>query len=68
VIAVSMYYPPVETWLNYGIILFFVAYVAVLVYLFSQFYVHNYLHPKKSSPRRQTSNTDVENIKDIKTE
>ena len=34
VISPIMYYPPVETWFNYGIIMGFNAYILVLVYLF----------------------------------
>lgn len=48
VVALVCYYPPAEFPFNYGIIVFFVAYVSVLVYLFGQFYVANYLRPKKA--------------------
>lgn len=68
VIAIWKYYPPAETPFNYGIIVFFVAYVAVLVYLFSQFYSTNYLQ-KKPRPRDgspSSSSTDLENIKETK--
>lgn len=42
-ISMWYYYPPVETPFNYGIILFFIGYVAVLVYLFVEFYFINYI-------------------------
>jgi hypothetical protein len=66
VVAVWKYYPPVETPFNFGIILFFVSYVAGLVYLFSQFYLANYLYTK---PRlRVPAIPDVEERKEIKIE
>ena len=40
------YYPPVETWKNYSIILLFNGYIAVLIYLFGQFFRKNYLDKK----------------------
>ncbi len=46
-VALWFYYPPVETQFNYGIIVFFVGYVAVLVYLFGQFYFSNYISKEK---------------------
>lgn len=45
-LVVVLYYPPAETAFNYGIILFFVGYVAVLVGLFGQFYFANYINVK----------------------
>ena len=36
------YYPPVETNLNYGIIMLFNVYIYGLIYLFSQFMFENY--------------------------
>ena len=65
VLAIWKYYPPAETPFNYGIIVFFVAYVAVLVCLFSQFYFRNYLQ-KKPRSRETSSSTDLENIKETK--
>ena len=66
-LAIWKYYPPSETPFNYGIIVFFVAYVAVLVWLFSQFYFANYLQ-KKPRPREtsspSSSSTDLENMKE----
>jgi hypothetical protein len=44
-LALWYYRPPVETLFNYCIILFFVGYVAVLVYLFGEFYFSNYIKP-----------------------
>lgn len=38
------YYPPVETWFNYGIITFFALYGVGVIYLFAEFYYHTYLH------------------------
>lgn len=69
-LAIWKYYPPAETPFNYGIIVFFVAYVAVLVYLFTHFYYMNYVSqkPSPSSLSRETSSTDLENLKTIKTE
>lgn len=37
------YYPPIETWWNYYIILFFDVYICVLVYLFLEFYRKSYV-------------------------
>jgi hypothetical protein len=37
------YYPPIETWWNYSIILFFDVYICVLVYLFLEFYFYSYI-------------------------
>jgi hypothetical protein len=48
VITVWGYYPPAESPFNYGIILVFVTYVSVLVYLFGQFYVTNYIQTRKA--------------------
>jgi hypothetical protein len=74
-IAVWKYYPPAETPFNFGIIVFFVAYVAVLVYLFTEFYSMNYLYrdPRSKETSKTTSpspspSPDLESIKDLKTE
>lgn len=45
-VALWLYYPPADTTFNYGIILFFVGYVSVLVGLFGQFYFANYINVK----------------------
>jgi len=37
------YYPPIETWWNYSIILFFDVYICILVYLFLEFYFYSYI-------------------------
>jgi hypothetical protein len=68
VLAIWKYYPPAETPFNYAIIIFFVAYVAVLVGLFSQFYFANYLEKKPRSREfsSSSSTTDLENIKETK--
>ena len=42
-----VYYPPVETWKNYSIILFFNLYINVLIYLFFKFYLDNYVNKKQ---------------------
>jgi len=42
------YYPPVESAINYSIILFTNAYIFVLIYLFSDFYKTNYLQKTKT--------------------
>jgi len=44
IISPIMYYPPVETWFNYGIIMGFNTYVIVLVYLFIKVFSKNRLH------------------------
>jgi len=42
-IELYFYRPPIETIFNYNLIKFFVAYVTILVILFSQFYYTNYI-------------------------
>jgi hypothetical protein len=46
--SIYYYYPPVETWWNYSIILFFDAYIIVLISLFVDFFVKTY--GKRSIP------------------
>lgn len=61
------YYPPVETWFNYNIILIFVGYVSVLVYLFSHFYITNYIEKsKKLDDNSHCKIVDVENVDELK--
>ena len=40
--VVYLYYPPVETWFNFYIILFVATYGIILIYLFGQFYRKTY--------------------------
>jgi hypothetical protein len=40
------YYPPIETWSNYIIILLFDLYIIVLIFLFSKFYYNSYVCDK----------------------
>ena len=51
----------------YGIIVFFVMYVAVLVYLFLQFYLRNYIYPggnnQQGRSRHTATGEDLENLK-----
>jgi hypothetical protein len=42
------YYPPTETFYNYGIIIFFNTYIVGLLYLFGEFMVLNYFYKKKN--------------------
>jgi hypothetical protein len=58
-VAIWYYYPPVETYFNYSIILFFVGYVGVLVYLFGQFYFSNYIN---INPEKKSANKDIETL------
>ena len=46
-IGLYYYAPPIETMFNYRLIQFFVGYVSVLVVLFSQFYITNYVKQNK---------------------
>jgi hypothetical protein len=41
------YYPPIETWFNYGIITFFAAYGVGIIGLFGKFYYDTYLVKEK---------------------
>jgi hypothetical protein len=41
------YYPPVETFWNYGIIIIFNGYITFLLYLFAEFAIVNYMSNKK---------------------
>jgi len=45
--SIVYYYPPVEKWWNYSIIIFSNLYIVVLVYLFFQFYIDNYVNKKQ---------------------
>lgn len=63
VVALWKYRPPVETPFNYGIIVFFVSYVAVLVYLFLEFYWRTYFLGSKPATKKAYGNSDVENWK-----
>jgi hypothetical protein len=40
------YMPPIESWQNYGVILFFNAYIVGLMVMFGQFMVNNYVVKK----------------------
>lgn len=48
IVAAYYYRPPVESWLNYSIILFFEAYVAGLMFMFGEFMVNNYWGKKSA--------------------
>lgn len=71
IVALWKYRPPVETPFNYGVIVFFVSYVAVLVYLFLDFYYRCYLMsgtPLGGRARDRGGGNDVENVKELKTD
>jgi len=51
------YFPPVESYINYGCILFTNAYVFVLIYLFSDFYQKSYLKSQSTQPNNNTIKT-----------
>lgn len=48
IVGAYYYRPPVESWLNYSIILFFEAYVAGLMFMFGEFMVNNYWGKKSA--------------------
>ena len=41
--SLIIYYPPVETWSNYYVILFFDFYILILILLFANFYYNSYI-------------------------
>ncbi len=47
VFGMYYYYPPVETYFNYSIIMLFIVYIYILIILFLQFYYKNYIKQNK---------------------
>jgi hypothetical protein len=49
------YYPPVETWFNYGVITFFALYGMGVIYLFAEFYYQTYLNVRAFIPLKNSN-------------
>ena len=61
------YVPPIESYINYGCILFTNAYVFVLIYLFSDFYKKNYLKPQHNKDVKTNTIQNLQTIQTIQT-
>ena len=56
------YYPPVEYWFNYGVIVFFALYGIGVIYLFSEFYYQNYLQNRAFQKNKKIHAITSENL------
>ena len=56
------YYPPVETWFNYGVLTFFGLYGVGVIYLFGEFYYQNYLQNRAFQKNKKIHAITSENL------
>ena len=56
------YYPPVETWFNYGVITFFALYGMGVIYLFAEFYYQTYFQNRAFHKNKKIHAITSENL------